>query len=140
MLSRLFPFLDPALIDPDLPATLRRLAVDLEALRHVPVSVAALRGAPLITRWAAMLTPAGVRLIGEVSDHPRFGDREVITSPLWAADPEGLWVRTTSRFYRLGQPVDGEVRSVLRSVFEAYADDTAYADDNGDDDTTERRS
>jgi hypothetical protein len=79
-----------------------------------------------------MLTPAGPRLIGQVTGHPRLGDRPVMTSPLWAADPASQWVRTTSRFYRLGEPADAEVRSVLRSVFGAFSDD--------DGNTTEGRS
>jgi hypothetical protein len=81
-----------------------------------------------------MLTPAGVRLIGEVSDHPLLGDRPAITSPLWAADPDGRWIRTTSRFYRLGEPADAEVREVLQSVF------AAYRDNHDNDDATEGRS
>lgn len=120
MLTELFPFLHPSMIDADLAAKLRRLATDLDALRDFPVSAAVLRDAPLIDQWAAMLTAAGPRLIGRVTGHPRLGDRPAMTSPLWAADPAGQWVRTTSRFYRLGEPADAEVQSVLQSVFGAY--------------------
>lgn len=122
MLTELFSFLHPSMIDADLPAKLRRLATDLDALRDFPVSTAVLRDAPLIDQWTAMLTAAGLRLIGQVTGHPRLGDRPVMTSPLWAADPAGQWVRTTSRFYRLGEPADAEVRSVLQSVFGAFSD------------------
>jgi hypothetical protein len=53
---------------------------------------------------------------------------------LWAADPDGRWIRTTSRFYRLGEPADAEVREVLQSVF------AAYRDNHDNDDATEGRS
>jgi hypothetical protein len=120
MLTKFFPFLDPAMIEPDLPAKLRKLANDLEAIRHFPPSTAALHDAPSIDQWLAMLTPTGVCLIGDVSGHPQLGDRPATTSPLWAADPDGKWVRTTSRFYRLGEPAGPEIRQVLQSVFDAY--------------------
>jgi hypothetical protein len=35
---------------------------------------------------------------------------EIMTSQIWAADPNGRWVRTMSRYYRLGarSPLDAE--------------------------------
>jgi hypothetical protein len=48
--------------------------------------------------------PQGVRLIGHANGHPRHGDRWVLTTQLWFADPDGAWIRTLSRFYRLGAP------------------------------------
>jgi hypothetical protein len=127
MLTKLFPFLDPASIPPDLPAKLRRLATDLESLSHRPVSAFALRDAPAIDGWAAMLAPVGVCLIGQATRHPRLGNRPVITSPLYAADPDGRWVRTTSRFYRLGEPADAAARDLLEQMFAA----SGGTDDDG---------
>jgi hypothetical protein len=41
-------------------------------------------------------------LMGSVTDHPVLGNRTAMTSQVWAADPEGRWIRTLKRFYRLG--------------------------------------
>ncbi|MGE7471973.1 DUF6634 family protein [Bosea sp. NPDC003192] len=40
-------------------------------------------------------------LIGQVSNHPRLGNRLITTSQLFMVDPDGRWARTLSRFYRL---------------------------------------
>jgi hypothetical protein len=75
MLTDLFPFLDPARIPPELPARLRQLAADLANLRRVQLRAFALREAPLLEHWAAVLAPGGVCLIGQASGHPVLGDR-----------------------------------------------------------------
>jgi len=116
MLTDLFPFLEPARIAPDLPGQLRRLAADLDDLRRIKVRPFALRDAPLVENWAAVLAPVGVCLIGQVSGHPVLGDGPIITSPLYAADPGGRWVRSTARFYLLGEPAGAHMRDWLMSV------------------------
>ncbi|MGO3933697.1 hypothetical protein NP284_35945 [Rhodopseudomonas pseudopalustris] len=121
MLSKLFPFLDLKNAEPNLPAKLRRLADDLDQLMHFSGSPGELRNAPVIDDWAVMVTPLGVQLMGFVTGHPRFGNRPVVTSPLWAADPDGRWVRTTSRYYRLGAPGDA-IHDVISAVFDACRD------------------
>ena len=105
MLTELFPFLDPGQNPDDLARRLRALADDCNrlALGH-PVAPAILQKAPLLDDWIPAVTPEGVRLIGHVTGHPIHGDRRVMTTPLWFADPDGAWVRTLSRFYRLGRP------------------------------------
>jgi hypothetical protein len=116
MLTRLFPFLDPTHISFDLAHRLRALADDCEHLklgRAVPPRL--LHRAPLLKDWVPALTPEGLQLIGDAVGHPVHGDRMVMTTPLWWADPDGKWVRTLSRFYRLGPPADPEdVRRMLR--------------------------
>ena len=73
-----------------------------------------LQTAPLLDDWVPAMTPVGLQLIGQASGHPLHGDRMVMTSPLWFADPDGGWVRTLSRFYRLGPPADpDEIRRIL---------------------------
>lgn len=129
MLTQLFPFLDPARIPPDLPAKFRRLAIDLDSLSCRPLPALALRDAPTIEGWAAILAPVGVCLVGQAVGHPRLGDRPVITSPLYAADPDGRWVRTTSRFYRLGEPADAAARDLMEQMFAA----SRGSDDDGED-------
>ncbi|MDA9479681.1 hypothetical protein XI03_35355 [Bradyrhizobium sp. CCBAU 65884] len=114
MLTRSFRFLDPANISPDLSLRLRRLADDCDRLElHRSVLPSTLKNAPLLENWLPSLTPEGLHLVGVASGHPIHGDRIVMTTPLWWADPEGTWVRSLSRFYRLGSPA---TRDGLRGV------------------------
>jgi hypothetical protein len=64
------------------------------------IPVEALINAPILQ--GSVLTAEGVKLSGYVTGHPVHGNRLVMTTPLWWADPAGKWVRTVSRFYRLG--------------------------------------
>jgi hypothetical protein len=117
MLTQLYPFLDPALIIADLALRLRTLADDCDrlALRsQAPASL--LHDAPLLEHWLPVLSPEGVQLAGLVTAHPIHHDGFVMTSPLWFADPHDTWVRTLSRFYRLGSPRDpDDLRRILLS-------------------------
>jgi hypothetical protein len=107
MLTRFFRFLDPTLISPDLAPRLRRLADDCEQLKaHGIVTPQMLRNAPLLEAWTPALTPEGLHLVGRAFGLPVHGDRTVMTSQLWWADPEGQWMRSLSRFYRLGSPIN----------------------------------
>jgi hypothetical protein len=110
MLTELFPFLLPHHIERGLPARLCCLADDLERIRggDGPTD-AELARAPLIEDWQVVLTPLGLRMAGLVSDHPRLGTRQALISQIWAADADGLWVRTLSRFYRLGSSAEAEL-------------------------------
>ncbi|SDO49601.1 DUF6634 family protein [Afipia sp. GAS231] len=110
MLTENFPFLLPCHIERGLPARLCRLADDLEKIRDggAPTDVELAR-APLIQDWQVVLTPLGLRMAGLVSNHPRLGTRPALISQIWAADPDGRWVRTLSRFYRLGRSVEADM-------------------------------
>jgi hypothetical protein len=105
MLISAFPFLLPKNIERELPAKLRALASDLEGLssRAAPAD-AILASAPLLVDWRGVLTPMGLRLSGFVAGHPLLGNHPALTSQVWAADAEGQWIRTLSRYYRLGVP------------------------------------
>lgn len=129
MLTRLFPFLDPTHITPDLALRLRALADDCDRLeRGRAVSPTVLQKAPLLTDWVPAITPEGVKLLGRVTGHPRLGDCAAATTALWFADPDGAWVRSLSRFYRLRSPLDrDDIRGVSRRMPTAHA--------TGDDDT-----
>jgi hypothetical protein len=110
MLTHLFPFLDPTDISDDLASKLRALADDCERLsfdRHVPPAI--LEEAPLLEDWVPVLAQTGLHLVGYAVGHPVCGNRMVMTTPLWWADPDCRWARTLSRFYRLGPPADPEV-------------------------------
>jgi hypothetical protein len=113
MLVRAFRFLDPARISSDLPDRLHALADDCERLhRSSAVPATVLSDAPLLQDWAPVPTSDGVRLAGYVTGHPIHGNCPVVTTPLWWADPSGGWVRSLSRFYRLGACAgDGIVRT-----------------------------
>jgi hypothetical protein len=105
MLTDHFSFLLPRNIERGLPARLRGLADDLERIRDGSApTYGEIAKAPSIDRWRAMVTPLGLRLVGSVSGHPRLGSSVALISQIWAADGEGRWVRTLSRFYRLGKP------------------------------------
>jgi len=83
MLTRLFPYLDPARISLDLSRRLHILADDCERLRldrDVPTKI--LHRAALLQDWVPVSTPAGLRLIGRAVGHPAHLDRRVMTSPL----------------------------------------------------------
>ena len=117
MLTGLFPFLRPDCLEAELPSRLHSLADDIESLRQRGQPNAGdLRGAPHLDQWAAVMTPLGLRLTGIVSGHPLLGDRRVMTSALWIADPKAQWVRTLSRYYRLGEPAELEaIQAVMRA-------------------------
>jgi hypothetical protein len=103
MLTDAFPFLLPRHIEQDLSAKLRALAVDLDNIRSGTGPAATdLAIAPLLVDWRGMLTPMGLRLAGFVAGHPLLGNRAAMTSQVWAADADGRWIRTLSRYYRLG--------------------------------------
>jgi hypothetical protein len=105
MLTQQFPFLDPATITIDLAERLHRLARDGARLAQLSlVPPAQLQAAPLLDSYRPIVTSLGVRLVGHVTGHPELGTRDVVTSQLWWADPNGAWVRTLSRYYRLGAP------------------------------------
>lgn len=133
MLTQLYPFLDPIHINADLVRRLRMLADDVARLQQTrSVSAALLQSAPLIDEWLIAQTPAGLQLIGDISGHPRFGDRMAVTSPLWFADPDGRWVRTLSRFYRIGVPADPDT---MRQALSRMAGSFATEDDENSEGT-----
>jgi hypothetical protein len=124
MLTARFPFLDPAHITLDLARRLRTLADDVERLElGRPVSPILLQKAPLLEDWFPTVTPLGVQLIGHVTGHPLRGDRSIATSPVWFADPDGTWVRTLSRYYRVGPPLrSDDVHRFLTRLMAANAE------------------
>ncbi|WP_438275830.1 DUF6634 family protein [Nitrobacter sp.] len=132
MLTQLFPLLDPVHATSDLVLRLRALADDAAHLQHVrSVSPALLRSAPLLKFWVPALRPEGLRLIGQVTGHPLIKGRMIMTSPLWFADPAGRWVRTLSRYYRLGPPANPVEASLITSL-------QITAPDTGNDETSEK--
>jgi hypothetical protein len=105
MITDDFPLLLPRHIEPDLAAKIRILADDLERIAAGTAPTAAeLAAAPVMFDWRSVLSPAGLRLFGRVTGHPRLGNTDAMTSQVWAAGGDGTWIRTLSRFYKLGEP------------------------------------
>jgi hypothetical protein len=53
-----------------------------------------------------------------------------MTTALWFADPDGSWVRTLSRFYRLGPPANpDEIRRTLTRMMTTGDDDDGGSED-----------
>lgn len=129
MLTDKFPFLDPARITPELTARLQSLADDCARLSLDTAFVAArLRAAPVLDLYTPVITPLGLRLVGQITGHPLLpGSRRIITSPVWFADPKGQWVRTLSRFYVLRRPADPDaldhILTSARFALDRYDDD-----------------
>jgi hypothetical protein len=113
MLTQNFRFLLPRYLEPDLAEKLRSLADDIERIRagRAPVE-ADLAKAPLIVDWRPVISPVGLRLFGFVAGHPRLGNISAMTSQIWAAGADDTWIRTLSRFYRLGLRHRNEDRHV----------------------------
>jgi len=75
-----------------------------------------LQGAPMIDNWFLIWRDSDVvRADGDVHDHPTIDDPWVTTSPVLAYDydfeREEGWLRSISRWYRLGRLRDVPVNS-----------------------------
>ena len=102
--------LSPGAVTPQLTTKLRSMAHDLDRIAIAAAPTAAeLAKAPLLVDWRIVLALSGLALTGFAAGHPQFGARAIVTSPLWALDPELCWARTLSRFYRLGVSEDGAI-------------------------------
>ena len=122
MLTTKYRFLHPRTLEADLGSKLRSLADDIDRLRTGDApSVEDLAEAPLIVDWHCAISPVGLRLLGFVSGHPRIGNADAMTTQVWAAGEDGTWIRTLSRFYRLGPRFHADTHA-----------DTASADDASD--------
>lgn len=102
--------LAPDALTSELTARLRRLAADLDRIAAGKAPTAAdLKHAPLLVDWRMVLCWTGLCLTGFAAGHPLLGSKQVVTTHLWALDPELRWARTLSRFYRLGVPAGGAI-------------------------------
>ena len=70
-----------------------------------------LAAAPLLRDWLIEPQSSGYfRLYGRVTGHPEIPDGWCTTSPVLHVGPDEAWVRTVSRFYRLGPPLREKMR------------------------------
>ena len=89
---------------------LRRLADDFERIHNgIGPDDCDLVRAPLLTAWTPIVVPATEHaLAGVVHGHPLIANgHHTVTSHLLVVDPALAWVRTWSRYYRLGAPAEG---------------------------------
>ncbi|MBU2994034.1 hypothetical protein Q4555_15650 [Octadecabacter sp. 1_MG-2023] len=75
---------------------------------------------PLITDYTIAVDQRGLlRLVGQVSGHPRLGDTWLTTSPVWQLPDTGKHARSSGHWYQLADmrripdSVDGSERSRL---------------------------
>jgi hypothetical protein len=59
--------------------------------------------APIIDNWAVGM-PTAFGLTGDVTGYPRVANGRIQTSAAYFIAADFSWVRTMSRFYRLGEP------------------------------------
>lgn len=95
----------------DLPQEIFRLKDLLVALEGIgsglAPSTSELDEAPIIDHWVEATRPQ-LCLAGQIYGHPTVRGPLGITSEVWAMAPELGWVRTYSRFYRLGQQLSNK--------------------------------
>jgi hypothetical protein len=92
---------------PDHIENLWALANELEALnRGERMSVEDLRDAPLIDNWAIVCRPVPA-MMGKITNHPTLSNIAPVSlsSEVIVDGREVGWVRTGSRYYRLGTPL-----------------------------------
>jgi len=65
-----------------------------------------LKNAPVLNRWWLMADGILLRAAGDLNGHPTIFDPFVTTSPVLGFDAGAGWMRTRSRWYKLGIPDD----------------------------------
>ncbi len=65
-----------------------------------------LKDAPVLNRWWLMPDGILLRAAGDLTGHPTIFDPFVTTSPVLGFDASAGWMRTRSRWYKLGVPDD----------------------------------
>lgn len=94
-----------------------RLLADLKAIQAGDgPTEAELAAAPLIDQYSKVYVPVPC-LVGLIHGHPGMDNGPGRTSDLWVVAPDQGWVRTMSRYYRLGRALDeGGLPEELRNL------------------------
>jgi hypothetical protein len=99
------PLVSPRADERELLASrLEAIAVDLRRLND-PTSVMP-TPAIAISDWCLSATPV-LTISGFAEDHPKLGSEVIATSQVYYINIEDRLVRTLSRWYRLGVPLQG---------------------------------
>lgn len=69
--------------------------------------------APMLSRWWLEPDHVLLRAVGECTGHPLISDPYVKTSPILDLDVAAGWLRSRSRWYRLGPPADPVTMAIL---------------------------
>lgn len=77
----------------------------LESAERGPTSDE-LASAPMIDQWWLEMIGGWLRALGDLSGHPDIQEPHVTTSPVLGFDVDAGWLRTRSRFYRLGRQLE----------------------------------
>lgn len=72
--------------------------------------------APLIENWWIEYIMGALRARGDLSGHPTIRDPHVTTSAILSFDAAAGWLRTQSRFYHLGKPLDIDGVTIVTAV------------------------
>lgn len=83
--------------------------MDIEKLLQEAVtkpSDEVLASAPFLDGWWIVQAGHFLRARGQVERHPSIDDPYVTTSPVMGFSVAEGWMRTRSRYYRLGSPID----------------------------------
>jgi len=83
--------------------------MDIEKLLEEAVtkpSDEVLAAAPFLDGWWIIQAGQFLRARGQVEGHPSIDDPYVTTSPLMGFSVAEGWMRTRSRYYRIGTPID----------------------------------
>lgn len=84
---------------------LRKALVAIEAAKAGP-STEDLNSAPLMEYWLTVQDGGGaICFLGRTVDHPLLGTQDILTSPAVCLNRSEGWLRTMSRWYRLGKPL-----------------------------------
>ena len=85
--------------------TFDKLAKAVEDAERGPTAEA-LDSAPLLSDWQLVLSGTILLAEGDLEGHPTIKEPWVRTSPVLAFDVAAGWMRTRSRWYKLGPPAD----------------------------------
>lgn len=86
---------------------IQRAIDDLRRIQagYVPTD-AELARAPVLEAWAFAVGDGYLSVAGVVTGHPKILDgHPCVTSPVVAIADDDRWMRTVSRFYKLGRPL-----------------------------------
>lgn len=75
-----------------------------------------LASSPIIDGWWIIKAGAFLRARGQLTAHPTIDDPFVTTSPIIGFDHGNGWMRTRSRYYRLGATIDLGKLKIVEAV------------------------
>lgn len=93
--------------------------MDIEKLLQEAVtkpSDEVLASAPFLDGWWIIQAGHFLRARGQVDGHPSIDDPYVTTSPIMGLNATEGWMRTRSRYYRLGTPIDLDKLRLVRAI------------------------